>query len=344
MKVLVTGAAGFIGYHVVTRLFEKGAEVIAIDNLMDNLDLDLKRGRLTQLGLDMDLIQQQGYQTLPHGLRFYQLDILDRESMYNLCTEEQFDTIIHLAAVTGSFFVKHEPAKFMDVNVTGTINMLEAAKAGGVKHFFFSSSAAVYGDHAQSPLREDDDVDRPLNLYAASKRASEIVCYTYARAFGIATTIFRFFTVYGNWCRRDTIPMQLAHDIMQGNEICLFNNGNLVRDLTYVDDVIDAMDEALLLPPYQQMGEAPYQLFNIGRSEPIPFVAYIHAMEKALGKKANITFSPQSPLTIGEREIIYADTERLQRILSYSPIWDYETALPGFVEWFKQNYNVTFTL
>lgn len=344
MKVLVTGAAGFIGYHVVSRLVNRGAEVVAIDNLMDNRDLDLKRGRLAQWDIDMDTLMQEGYHNNKHGLRFYYMDIMDRESMYNLCVEENFDTIIHLAAVTGSFFVKHEPARFMDVNVTGTINMLEAAKAGNVKHFFFSSSAAVYGERAKSPLREDDDVDHPLNLYAASKRASEIVYYTYARAFGIATTVFRFFTVYGNWCRRDSIPMQLAHDITQGNEICLFNNGNLVRDLTYVDDVLDALDEALLMPPYQTQGEAPYQLFNIGRSEPIPFIAYVHAMEKALGKKANIKLSPQSPLTIGEREIVYADTEKLQRILSYSPIWDYEMALPGFVEWFKQHYNVTFTL
>lgn len=344
MKVLVTGAAGFIGYHVVTRLLNKGMEVVAVDNLMDNHDLDLKKGRLAQWDIHIDKLSREGYQIGQNGLRFYHMDILDRESMLNLCVEEKFHTIIHLAAATGSFFVKHEPARFMDVNVTGTINMLEAAKAGHVKHFFFSSSAAVYGEHAQSPLREDDDTDRPLNLYAASKRASEIICYTYARAFGIPTTIFRFFTVYGNWCRRDSIPMRLAYDITQGNEILLFNNGNLVRDLTYVDDVIDAMDEALPSPPYQQYGEAPYQLFNIGRSEPIPFIAYIHAMEKALGKKANIKLSPQSPLTIGEREIIYADTEKLERVLSYSPIWDYETALPGFVDWFNKNHNVTFTL
>lgn len=345
MKVLVTGAAGFIGFHVLKSLLKRGNEVVAVDNLLDNRDLDLKRMRLSILGINIDELQRAGKAVSSEGLRFLYADVLDRKRMQLICEEEQFDTIIHLAAISGAHSSKNIPLGFHEVNTTGTINMLEAARKTNVKHFFFSSSAAVYGMASSSPLGEDSDAETPLNMYAASKRAAEMICYAYSSMYKIPVTVFRFFTVYGDWCRRDTIPMAIAHAIEEGEEIVLPNNGELVRDLTYIEDVIDAMDAALATPPYPSANKpAPYQLFNIGRSTPIHFTAYIQTIEQLMGKNAIVKFVPESATTKGERDIMYADTSRLEQILAYSPVWDYTDALPGFVQWFKDNYKVTFTL
>lgn len=343
MKILVTGGAGFVGYHIVKRLLDRGEHVVIIDNMLDNNDLDLKKGRLAKLGINSDSLYENPEQYGRNNLRMLLLDVRDRDTVCELCIREQFDVIYHFAALTGKTIGEQQPELYYDINVTGTANMLEAARVGGVNHFFYASSSAVYGDTASVPLQEEDDVDRPMGLYASSKRMSELMCYTYARNFNIMITVFRFFAVYGSWCRKDSAPMQLALDIINDKEIRLLNNGNLTRDFTYIDDVTDVLESALVNPPYSDRG-VPYQLFNIGRSKPVPYLSFIHAIEAALGKEAKLVRSPLSPLSIGERVSAYADTSKLERILAYSPVWDYEAGLPIFIDWFNKNYTVTFNI
>ena len=221
--------------------------------------------------------------------------------------------------------------------------MLEAARLCGVQHFFFSSSYVVHGARAQSPLKENDDVDSPMSMYAGSKRAAELLCHTYASAYLLPVTVFRFFTTYGSWGRPDSKPMMIAKSIVDGTPITLLNDGYLVRDFTYVDDIIDGIMMALPMPP-SAVHHAPYALYNIGRSKPIPMLSFIQAIEGAIGKPAIIDRDSASPLTKGESVEMYADTGKLESELAYSPVWDYEEAAPIFGKWFAENYKVNFNL
>ncbi len=342
MKILVTGAAGFIGYHIVHRLISDGHDVTGIDNLCDPSARELKLARLAQLGIAPEAIIPGTPQRGSDGrFTFIQADIRDRQGLIALCQQESFEDIIHLAARAGVPLSLEEPVEVFDTNVVGTQNALEAARLSGVRHFFFSSSSVVHGAHAQSPLREDDDVDAPLNMYAGSKRASELLCYTYAQAYNLPVTVFRFFTAYGPWGRPDSVPMTIARDIAEGNTITVLNNGYLVRDFTYVDDIVDGVVSALLNPYYAASG-APYALYNIGRSKPVPFLSFIQSIEMAMGRRALIQRDPASPLTRGESVEMYADTRKLETELAYSPVWDYEEAVPLFIDWFRNHYNISF--
>lgn len=343
MKILITGAAGFIGFHLVNALVSRGEEVVGIDSLYDNNDLTMKLARLSLQGLDTASISPSAEVVGSHGYRFIQMDVCDRTAIMTLAQREQFDTIFHLAAVTGNYFAKRMPALFADVNIYGTASVLEAARLSGVKHLIFTSSAAVYGRNAVSPLTEESDTTRPLSMYAASKRSAELMCYTYSLSYQLPITVFRLFNAYGKWGRPDSIFMRSAKDILEGNPIELYNNGYIVRDFTYVDDMVDGMLTALGNTPYGQQG-VPYEAFNIARSKPVQLAAIIEAMENALCKKANIITRPESTLTIGENVEIYASCEKLERVLAYSPVWDYEKAMEDFLTWFKNNYNVSFTM
>lgn len=343
MKILITGAAGFIGYHVTNNLSESGHTIVGIDNLCDNKDIDIKRIRLSLLGIDSKKAYAGEPQNGINGLRFQRMDVLDRPSVDKLCQKEEFDIIIHLAALTGSTMARLNPTAFYDTNVTGTINMLEVARRHGVQHFLFSSSSAVYSALAESPLQEDDHVDSPLNMYAASKRSAELLCYSYAKAYGIPVTIFRLFSVYGAWSRPDSVPMQLAHRIMKGAELRVLNNGHIVRDFTYIDDLLEGVNAALSSQPYSASG-VPYALYNVGRGNPVPFLSFIQALEFALNRNSNVVLDPASPLNVGERVEMYADTSKLERELAYSPVWDYEEALPRFAEWFLEHYGKSFKM
>lgn len=342
MKALVTGAAGFIGYHIVRKLMGDGHEVVGIDNLCDVSALDLKLARLADLGIAAE--KASSGTPLKSGVgafTFLRADIRDRKGLIDFCQQEHFDTVIHLAALAGIAIAQKEPMEVFDTNVVGTQNTLEAARLSGVRHFFFSSSSVVHGAHAKSPLREDDDVDAPLNMYAGSKRASELLCYTYSQTYNLPVTVFRFFTAYGPWGRPDSLPMTVARDIAEGNPITVLNNGYLVRDFTYVDDIVDGMMSALL-NPYYATGGAPYALYNIGRSKPIPFLSFLQSIEMAMGRSAQIKRDPASPLTRGEGVEMYADTRKLETELAYSPVWDYEEAVPLFIDWFLKNDKITF--
>lgn len=344
MKILVTGAAGFIGYHTVNRLINEGHQVIGIDNLCDPDTVDLKKVRLSLLGISPDSIQDATpIRSSIAIFDFIKLDILDREKLLQLCHECKFDVIIHLAAVAGAEISSKYPLPFYDINTTGTLNVLEAARLTGVKHIFFTSSSVVHGKLSQAPMKELDNVDTPMSMYAASKRAAELLCYTYAYSYNLPVTIFRLFTVYGAWCRPNTIPMRIAHDITEGKPITVINNGYLVRDFTYVDDVIDGMMFAINTPSHKP-GQPPYALYNVGRSTPVPYLSFIQSIEMALGQPAIIEQVPTDPFTIGEHVEMYADTTNLEAELAYSPVWDYEEAVPLFARWFKENYNVNFTI
>lgn len=342
MKVLVTGAAGFIGFHTVVRLIHDGCDVVGIDNLCDPTTHRIKLARLSTLGIDLAALTPGEPQHSNMGsFSFILMDILDRDALTNLCLSEKFDTVIHLAALAGANLSLSLPTEFFDTNTIGTQNVLEAARISDVRHFFFSSSYVVHGAHAQAPLKEDDDIDTPLSMYAGSKRAAELLCHTYASAYKLPVTVFRFFTAYGQWGRPDSAPMKIAKAIVDGDAITLMNDGHLVRDFTYIEDIIDGMAMALAMPPSGTHG-APYALYNIGRSKPVPLLSFIQAIESAVGKSATIELDPTSPLTKGESVEMYADTTKLETELAYSPVWDYEEAAPIFGRWFLENYNVTF--
>ena len=341
MKALVTGAAGFIGFHVTSRLLSRGYKVVAIDNLCNNKDLELKYARLNMLGVSAGELEPLKEINGINGFRFIMMDVLDTDSLNTLCKQESFDIIVHLAAMTGSATADMKPTAFHTTNVTGTMNMLEVARLYGVQHFFFSSSSTVYSALAQSPLHEDDHVDTPLNMYAATKRSAELLCYTYSKAYGMPITIFRLFSVYGPWCRPDSVPMQLADRIMKGRRIRIMNNGHMVRDFTYIDDLLEGMEAALSSQPYATNG-VPYALYNVGRGKPVSLMAFTQAMEHALSRTTEVQMDPTSPLSVGELVEMYADNSKLERELAYSPVWDYEEALPRFADWFLEHYGKTF--
>ena len=344
MKILVTGAAGFIGYHVINRLINDGHSIVGIDNICEPETVQLKLARLSLLGINPDAIADDvPVRSTLAVLDFVKMDILDRRGLISLCHEHKFDSIIHLAALVGSSVSVQYPVPFCEVNTIGTLNVLEAARLTGVKHVFYSSSSVVHGVLSQAPMKEEDHVDTPISTYAASKRSSELLCYTYAHAYKLPVTIFRLFTVYGSWCRPNAVPMLIARDIMEGSPIPLINNGHLVRDFTYVEDVVDGMMFALNSPPSSAQA-VPYALYNVGRSTPVPFISFIQCMESALGRSAVIEKTPTDPFTVGEHAELYADTEKLETDLAYSPVWDYEEAVPLFAQWFKENYNATFTI
>ena len=344
MKILVTGAAGFIGFHTVSRLIGEGHHVVGIDNLCALSTHGIKLARLSMLGIDIAALTKGEPQHSTAGsFDFIIMDILDRNAINRLCLTERFDAIIHLAALAGTKPSIDAPAEFFDANTLGTQNMLEAARLGTVKHFFFSSSYVVHGAHAQSPLKENDDVDTPMSMYAGSKRAAELLCHTYASAYNLPVTVFRFFTAFGSWGRPDSKPMRIAKAIAEGEPLTLLNNGHLVRDFTYVDDIVDGMMMALTMPP-SSVHKVPYALYNIGRSKPISLLSFIQAIENAMGKPAIIETDAAAPLTKGESVEMYADTGKLEAELAYSPVWDYEEAAPIFGKWFIDNYKVNFNM
>ncbi len=344
MNILITGAAGFIGFHVAQRLLSEGHKVYGVDSLPDNKEQELKLMRLRLLGIGREALTATATPAIKGNFRFLRLDLRDRESVISLCMMEKFEHIIHLAAEAGAGRSLREPASFFDNNVLATENVLEAARQGGAEHLFFASSSVVHGARSHAPQSEEDDIDSPLSMYAGSKRAAEILCYTYSQAYKLPVTVFRFFTAYGPWGRPDSVPMMLARDITEGRSIRVLNDGYLVRDFTYVDDIVDGISAALASPPLSNFGSAPYALYNIGRSKPVTLLSFIQALETSLGLAAHIEYSSETPFSIGECVEIYADTSKLERQLAYSPVWDYEEATPHFITWFREHYGVSFTM
>lgn len=316
MKVLLTGAAGFIGFHVAQALLARGDEVIGIDNLNDYYDVGLKQARLDQL--------------LPHkNFKFHKINIADRDAMLPLRKSDPTH-IVHLAAQAGVRYSLQNPYAYVESNVMGQVVMLELARqCPNLQHFIFASSSSVYGGNKKVPFAVEDAVDHPVSLYAATKRADELMSWTYSHLYGLPTTGLRFFTVYGPWGRPDMAAYLFTKNIMGGKPIAVFNHGKMKRDFTYIDDIVRGVLAALDKKP---AGLPPYALYNLGNSKAENLMDFISTLEKALGKKAEYDFQAMQPGDVPET---FADIAASTRDLGYKPVTSIADGIPKFVEWYK---------
>jgi UDP-glucuronate 4-epimerase len=319
MKVLVTGVAGFIGMHCAARLAARGDEVVGLDNLNAYYSVELKQARLAQLAGQA-------------RIRVERLDLADASALEALVAATRPDRVLHLAAQAGVRYSLENPAAYIQSNLVGFANLLEACRKHPPQHLVYASSSSVYGANQKLPWSESDDVDRPISLYAATKRSNELMAHVYSHLFGIPTTGLRYFTVYGPWGRPDMSPVLFAQAIMQGRPIRMFNYGNMQRDFTYIDDVAEGTLKVLEHVP---SGKPPWALFNIGNHQPVALPQYITALETALGRKAKIEPAPMQP---GDVEATYADTQRLSRVTGFAPSTPLERGLAEFAAWFKRYY------
>jgi UDP-glucuronate 4-epimerase len=330
-QILVTGAAGFIGYHVSRQLLSRGDTVYGIDNLNDYYNVKLKRDRLVQL-------------TRESSFRFRQLDIADRDATAELFKSGGFDLVIHLAAQAGVRYSLSNPAAYVESNLVGFANVLEGCRHAEVKHLVYASSSSVYGANKKLPFAIDDPVDHPLSLYAATKKANELMAHSYSHLYGLPTTGLRFFTVYGPWGRPDMAIWLFAEAILNDRPISVFNNGQMKRDFTYIDDIVEGVvrvadripsANAANLPAIPSPGAsaAPFRIYNIGNNEPIELIRLIEVVENCVGKKARKKFLPMQPGDVLET---YADVDDLIRDVGFRPCTPIEVGIGRFVHWYRQ--------
>ena len=329
MKILVTGAAGFIGAALAERLLDRGDEVVGVDNLNDYYEVSLKEARLARLD--------------PHqAFRFVRVDIADRGAMARLFAEARFDTVVNLAAQAGVRYSVTHPDKYVDSNLVGFGNVLEGCRHAGVRHLVFASSSSVYGLNARLPFSERDNVDHPASLYAATKKANELMAHVYAHLFALPCTGLRFFTVYGPWGRPDMSPMLFARAIVEGRPIKVFNHGEMERDFTYIDDVVEGVVRVIdRLPAPGALSpatsSAPWRIYNIGNNQPVALRRWIELFEKCLGRKAELELLPLQP---GDVVATAADIADLQRDAGFRPTTPVEEGVRRFVDWFRGYYRV----
>jgi UDP-glucuronate 4-epimerase len=321
--VVVTGAAGFIGYHVATALLARGDAVLGIDNLNDYYDPALKRARLERL------------REHP-AFRFAQVDIADRAALSAALGEVSYDGIVHLAAQAGVRYSFTNPWAYVDSNVTGQLNLLEIARSRPPRHFVYASSSSVYGANTKQPFSVGDRVDHPVSLYAATKRADELMAEVYARQFGIALTGLRFFTVYGPWGRPDMAAMKFTRAILAGEPIEVYNHGDLQRDFTYIDDIVDGVVRVLDRAPDADNG-IPHRLFNIGNHQPEPLMRFIEVLAAALNAVPKMNLLP---MQAGDVHATYADISDIRREYGWSPTTSIDAGLPRLVRWYRDFYRV----
>ena len=319
MKVLITGCAGFIGMYVAERLLARGDEVVGIDNLNDYYDVSLKEARLARLR--------------PHpGFRDIRLDIADRAGMAALFEKERPDAVINLAAQAGVRYSLKNPLAYADSNLLGFVNVLEGCRHNGVKHLVYASSSSVYGGNTKVPFAEDDNVDHPVSLYAATKKANELMAYSYSHLYGIPSTGLRFFTVYGPWGRPDMAYFSFTQAILAGRPIDVFNHGKMRRDFTYIDDIAEGVIRVLDQPA---TGQPPHTVFNIGNHQPVELMEFIDILEAALGKKTARNFLPMQD---GDVPLTYADTTRLQAAVGFVPATPLADGIGRFVTWYRDYF------
>ncbi len=329
----MTGVAGFIGMHSAKKLLDDGNEVIGIDNLNDYYDVSLKEDRLKTL---------EDYQ----NFRFVKLDIKDQKDMLSLFKKELPQRVLHLAAQAGVRYSIQNPYVYIDSNIQGFINILEGCRAIKTEHLVFASSSSVYGGNEKVPFSEHDNVDHPVSLYAATKKANELMAHTYSHLYQIPTTGLRFFTVYGPWGRPDMSPMLFMKAILANEPIQVFNHGDMMRDFTYIDDVIASVNETLFKTatpninfdakhPDPATSHAPYRIFNIGNSQPVPLMHFIETIENALGKKA---IKNMMDMQAGDIKVTSADTSELNQWVNFKPNTSIEEGVKRFVDWYKNYY------
>lgn len=335
MTILVTGAAGFIGFHVAAALAARGESVVGPDNLNDYYAVSLKQARLDRLA------SQKNF-------RFVRLDLKDRESIETLFAQERPRRVVHLAAQPGVRYSLTNPHQYIDANVVGFLHILEGCRRHEVEHLVYASSSSVYGANTAMPFSVHQTVDHPLSLYAATKKANELMAHTYAHLYGLPCTGLRFFTVYGPWGRPDMSPFIFTQKIIAGEPIDVFNNGRHRRDFTYIDDVTEGVVRTLDRPaqgdpqwrsdaPDPATSSAPYRLYNIGNHTPVPLMDYIACIEKAVGKRATINFLPMQP---GDVPATYADVSELKAATGFEPKTPLEDGIRRFVAWYRDYYKV----
>lgn len=334
-KVLVTGAAGFIGFYLAKKLLENNIEVVGLDNLNPYYDPDLKKARLAQL--------------TPHHLySHFNLDLADRAGMAELFSSHQFDAVVNLAAQAGVRYSLKNPHSYVDTNIVGFVNLLEGCRHSGVKHFVFASSSSVYGANTKVPFSVHHNVDHPVSLYAASKKSNELMAHTYAHLYGLPVTGLRFFTVYGPWGRPDMAYFLFTKAILADKAIDVFNHGRMARDFTYIDDIIEGVYRIVHRIPEPNEswdGDDPdpatsycaYRIYNIGNNRKVELLRFIEVLEKCLGKKAKKNFLPMQP---GDVPVTFADVDDLNHAVGFQPSTTIEEGLRSFVDWYRDYYKV----
>jgi UDP-glucuronate 4-epimerase len=327
MKILVTGVAGFIGFHLAQRLLAEGMQVYGIDNLNDYYDVNLKKARLAQL------------EPLA-GFTFQFLDLSDRLGIAELFQNQTFDCVVHLAAQAGVRYSLQNPFAYADSNLSGFLNILEGCRHHQVNHLVFASSSSVYGANTKVPFATSDSVDHPISLYAATKKANELMAHAYSHLYNLPTTGLRFFTVYGPWGRPDMAYFKFVQAVANNKPIDVYNYGNMQRDFTYIDDVIEGVVRVMHKPPLADhqdtlISKAPYKLYNIGNNSPIELMAFIEVIEKALGKQATKNLLPMQP---GDVYSTYADVDDLMRDVGFKPGTPVEEGIERFVQWYRDYY------
>ncbi len=328
---MITGAAGFIGSTLAKRLLERGDTVTGVDNLNDYYDVSLKEARLARL-------------TSSSHFSFIKADIADRDVMSALFADNAFDSVVSLAAQAGVRYSIENPAAYIDANLVGFGNILEGCRQGGIGHLVYASSSSVYGSNTKLPFSEKDNVDHPISLYAASKKANELMAHAYAHLYGLPTTGLRFFTVYGPWGRPDMALFKFTKGILEGQPIPVYNRGQMVRDFTYIDDIVEGVIHVLDQPPGKGEGvnepdrsaSAPWRIYNIGNSSRVQLMDYIQALEKALGLKATLELLPMQD---GDVPATEADVSALESDFCYRPQVGVEEGIKRFVEWYRSYYS-----
>ncbi len=334
MKILVTGAAGFIGSQLSKRLLERGDEVVGLDNLNDYYDVNLKLARLSQL---------EGQP----NFSFVKLDLANREGIAELFAREKFQKVMNLAAQAGVRYSIANPHAYVDSNIVGFVNLLEGCRYNEVEHLVFASSSSVYGLNTKMPFSIHHNVDHPISLYAASKKANELMAHTYAHLYKLPTTGLRFFTVYGPWGRPDMALFKFTKGILEDQPIDIYNSGKMQRDFTYIDDIVEGVIRVIDKIPQPNpnwsgdnpdpcTSPAPYQLYNIGNNNPVELMHYIETLEKALGKKAKKNFLP---MQAGDVAATYADVDDLERDVGFKPQTSVEEGIERFVKWYIDYHN-----
>jgi UDP-glucuronate 4-epimerase len=333
MKILVTGAAGFIGFHTAKALLDRGDQVVGLDNMSPYYDVDLKRARL-------DLLRKR------NGFSFVEADLADRATIEELFRAEKPERVVHLAAQAGVRYSLEHPHSYADSNLVGFLDVLEGCRHNGVEHLVFASSSSVYGSNTQMPFSVHHNVDHPVSLYAATKKANELMAHAYAHLYRLPVTGLRFFTVYGPWGRPDMSLFLFTKKILAGEPIDVFNYGEHARDFTYIDDIVEGvvrtLDRVPAADPDWDSGSpdpgtssAPYRIYNIGNNSPVGLMQFIECLEKALGKQAEKNFLPMQP---GDVRETYADIDDLSEAVGFRPATPLEEGIQRFVEWYREHY------
>lgn len=343
--ILVTGSAGFIGFHLVKSLLEIGCNVVGIDNLNDYYSPALKLSRLEQLNSDFQNIKTSQSSSVEY--KFIKMDISDRKEVELLFDNQEFDIVVNLAAQAGVRYSLDNPHAYIDSNLVGFLNILEGCRHHNVKHLVYASSSSVYGMNSKQPFSSGDHVDYPISLYAATKKSNELMAHAYSHLYKIPTTGLRFFTVYGPWGRPDMAYFKFTKAILEGNAIEVYNHGRMKRDFTYIDDIVDGITRVMCAVPTicsvtnkdnsQKIttAEAPYKIYNIGNSQPVSLRRFINAIENACGKKA---IEKSLPMQAGDVPVTYADIDELRTETGFKPRTEIEEGVKAFVEWFA-DYN-----